>query len=95
MDASRDFYFYYLRTTSAGGGGGGGKGGAARLFFFPPVQQTTSGIGHRVNYVVFFGLATNALNVRNNLSTRVSFMDWLDTPSLFYGLNAYLVDRCV
>ena len=40
---------------------------AARLFLFLffPVQQTTSGIGHRVKYgVVFFGLATNALNVR-------------------------------
>ena len=31
-----------------------------------PVQQTTSGTGHRVNKVVFFGLATNTLNVRNN-----------------------------
>ena len=29
-----------------------------------PVQQTTSGIGHRVNS--FFGLATNTPNVRNN-----------------------------
>ena len=47
-------------------GGGGGEGCAARLFFFffpcsadherdwPPCK------------VVFFGLATNALNVRNN-----------------------------
>ena len=37
-------------------------------FFFCslfPVQQATSGIGHRVN-VVFFGLATNTLKVRNN-----------------------------
>ena len=37
-----------------------------------PVQQTTSGIGHRVNkvgtIVVFFGLATNTLNVKNNNS---------------------------
>ena len=31
-----------------------------------PVQQTTSGIGHRVIKVVFFGFATNALKVRNN-----------------------------
>ena len=31
-----------------------------------PVQQTTSGIGHRVIRVVFFGLASDALNVRNN-----------------------------
>ena len=34
-----------------------------------PVQQTTSGIGHRVKYlVVFFGLATKRLNVRSNNS---------------------------
>ena len=34
---------------------------------FVPVQQTTrGGIGHRVIKLVFFGLATNALNVRNN-----------------------------
>ena len=51
------------RAARRGGAGGGGEG-AAILFFFP-VQQTTSGIGHRVK-VVFFGLATNALNVRNN-----------------------------
>ena len=45
------------------------RGGALPdfFFFFSPVQRTTSGIGHRVKYlVVFFGLATNALNVRNN-----------------------------
>ena len=38
-------------------------------FFFCslfPVQQTTSGIGHRVSKVVFLGLATDTLNVRNN-----------------------------
>ena len=37
-------------------------------FFFCylfPVQQTTSGIGHPCK-VVFFGLATNTLNVRND-----------------------------
>ena len=42
-------------------------GGMLPDFFFcslSPVQQTTSGIGHRVNY--FFGLASNTLNVRNN-----------------------------
>ena len=71
MDAPRDFflfliysfiYFFSERAARAGGGGGS----AARLFFFffpcsadherdwPPCK------------VVFFGLATNALNVRNN-----------------------------
>ena len=49
--------------------GGGGRALPDFFFFlFFPDQQTTSGIGHRVNEVVFFGLATNALNVRNNSS---------------------------
>ena len=57
--------FFFLRTSSARGGGGGG--GAARLFlflFFPCSAD------HERDWppckVVFFGLATNALNVRNN-----------------------------
>ena len=45
--------------------GGAGVGCQPFFFLFSPVQQTTSGIGHRVKYF-FFGLATNALNVRNN-----------------------------
>ena len=59
------FYFliFFLRTSSARGGGGGG---AARLFsFFFPCSAD-----HERDWppckVVFFGLATNALNVRNN-----------------------------
>ena len=52
---------YYMLIHTARGRGGG----ALPNFFFS-VQQTTSGIGHRVNKVVFFGLATNTLNVRNN-----------------------------
>ena len=49
-----------------------GGGGILPDFFFcslfPAVQQTTSsGIGHRVKYLVaFFGLATNTLNATNN-----------------------------
>ena len=54
----------FIFSERATRGGGGGRGGAARHFFFFPVQQTTSGIGHRVKW--FFGLATNALNVRSN-----------------------------
>ena len=38
-----------------------------------PVQQTTSGIGHRVKYRRFFGLATNTLNVRSKVP--VSILD--------------------
>ena len=56
-------------TGGGGGGGGEGRGGGAALpgfFFFSffSVQQTTSEIGHCVK--CFFGLATNALSVRNN-----------------------------
>ena len=50
------------------------------LFLFFPVQQTTSGIGHRVNKVGFFRLATNALNVRNN---KVLYLQPLIPPKRF------------
>ena len=57
------FFFFFLRTSSARARAGGG-GGAARLFFFPCSAD------HERDWppckVVFFGLATNALNVRNN-----------------------------
>ena len=68
VDAPRDFFVFFCfvfseRAARAGGGAGGGAGGAARHFLpcsadherdWPPCK------------VVFFGLATNALNVRNN-----------------------------
>ena len=46
-------YFTYMHTSFF-------------LILFSPIQQTTSGISHRVikYLVVFFRLATNALNVR-------------------------------
>ena len=60
MDASRDFIFSERAARGEGGGGG-----AARLFFFSPCSAD-----HERDWspckVVFFGLATNALNVRNN-----------------------------
>ena len=60
------FFFFFFSERAARRGGGGALPDFFFLLFFP-VQQTTSGIGHRVKYlVVFFGLATNALNVRNN-----------------------------
>ena len=71
MDAPRDFlfsiflFFYFLSERAARARGGGG--GAARLFFssFFPCSAD-----HERDWppckVVFFGLATNALNVRNN-----------------------------
>ena len=49
-------------------GGGGGGEGAARLFFFFFLFPCSA--DHERDWtrckVVFFGLATNALNVRNN-----------------------------
>ena len=64
------FYFFISPNEQHGGGEGGAL---PDFFFFFPVQQTTSGIGHRVKYlVVFFGLATNALNVRNNNNNNVA-----------------------
>ena len=63
------FIFIFLRTSSVGGGGGEG---GCQIFFCFPVQQTTSGIGHRGEYqVVFFGLATNTLNARNNNNNNI------------------------
>ena len=65
VDAPRDFYFIFLRTSSARGVGRGE--GVARLFllFFFPCSAD-----HERDWplckVVFFGLATNALNVRND-----------------------------
>ena len=56
----------FPRTSSARGGGGEG-GGAARLFLF---SFFTCSADHERDWppckVVFFELATNALNVRNN-----------------------------
>ena len=74
MDASRDFYFFYFSPNEqrgagrAGGGGGGGGEGALPDFFiiFFPCSAD-----HERDWppckVVFFGLATNAPNVRNNI----------------------------
>ena len=70
MDAPRDFliiflfFYFFLRTSSARGGGGGG-GALPDFFFFFPCSAD-----HERDWppckVVFFGLATNALKVRNN-----------------------------
>ena len=58
VDAPRDFfYFIFLRTSSAR---------AARLFFFFPCSADHERDWLSSCKVVFFGLATNALNVRNN-----------------------------
>ena len=64
------FYFFYFFSERAARGGGGGEGGGTLpdfffFFFFFPCSAD-----HERDWppckVVFFGLATNALNVRNN-----------------------------
>ena len=66
MDASRDFILFFSPNEHLGwGGGGGGEGEALPdFFFFFPCSAD-----HERDWppceVVFFGLATNALNVRN------------------------------
>ena len=56
------FFFFFSERAARVGVGGGGR--CQIYLFILPVQHTTSRIGHRVKYF-FFGLATNALNVRN------------------------------
>ena len=62
----RVIFFFFLRTSSARGGGGGG--GRCQTFFFLSFFPCSA--DHERDWppckVVFFGLATNALNVRNN-----------------------------
>ena len=64
------FIFSERAAQGGGGGGGGGSGGGGCrtffFFFFFPVQQTDYERDWPPCKVVFFGLATNALNVRNS-----------------------------
>ena len=57
-------FLFFLRTSSARGGGGGVRCQTFSFSFFPCSAD------HERDWppckVVFFGLATNALNVRNN-----------------------------
>ena len=74
-------------------GGGGGGVYCHNCFFCSlfPVQQTTSGIGHRVNKVVFFALATNMLNARNNcMAINVSVEIARRTRACWMRIRRYL-----
>ena len=58
------FMLFSLRTSNVGGGGGALPN---LLFYFVSCSADHERIGHRVKYqVVFLGLATNTLIVRNN-----------------------------
>ena len=57
------FFYIFLRTSSARGGGGGAL--PDFFFFFFPCSADQEWDWPPCK-VVFFGLATNALNVRNN-----------------------------
>ena len=63
------FFFFFSLNEQCGGWGGGG-GGAARLFILFSFPCSAD---HERDWppckVVFFGLATNTLNVRNNTNT--------------------------
>ena len=65
MDAPRDFLYFFSPNEQRAGGGGGGVALPNFFFFFFPCSAD-----HERDWppckVVFFGLATNALNVRNN-----------------------------
>ena len=77
------FYFFLFSPNEQRAGGGGGA--LPDVFFFPPGSAD-----HKRDWppckkyqVVFFGLATNALNVRNNNSGFVFFI-------ILYIKNPYL-----
>ena len=64
VDATRDFIYF---SSNEQGGGVGGGGYAARLFLLFSFPYSAD---HERDWppckVVFFGLTTNTLNVRNN-----------------------------
>ena len=69
VDASRDFYlFIYFSPNEQRARAGGGGGGCQTFFFllFFPCSADHERDWPPCKKVVFFGLATNALNVRNN-----------------------------
>ena len=69
MDASRDFYFYFHPNEQREGG----EGALPDFFFF-----FSCSADHERDWppckVVFFGLATNALNVRNNNNDNKNYL---------------------
>ena len=82
MDAPRDFLIFYFfififspNEQRARGGGGGGALPDFFFFFFPCLAD------HERDWppckVVFFGLATNALNVRNNNNNTIDQQEML------------------
>ena len=89
VDASRDFLFFSDRAARAGGGGGGGRFQTFSFSFFPCSAD------HERDWppckVVVFGLATNALNVRNN----IVYFVW-DSASEFgvMGFTSFLGFSC-
>ena len=67
------FFLFFSERAARGGGRGGG---AARLFF---LFSFSCSADHERDWpsckVVFFGLATNALNVRNNNNNTLVTLD--------------------
>ena len=71
MDAPRDFLDFYFFSERAARAGAGGVRCQTFFFFFFPCSAD-----HERDWppckVVFFGLATNALNVRNNNNNKAT-----------------------
>ena len=99
MDAPRDFLFIFLffyffiflsERAARGGGEGGGGGSALPDFFFSFFPCSAD---HERDWppckVVFFGLATNALNVRNNKKQQQTLPD--DTCVAIPTVNPWVV----
>ena len=104
MDASRVFFCFFSPNEQRGGGGraggGGGWGGergggggaaAAGLFFFSFFFPCSA--NHERDWprckVVFFGLATHALNVRNNNDNNNNSLGIF----IFYSCSYFLVRK--
>ena len=74
VDAPRDFFLFFLFSPNEQRAGGGGGRGALPDFLFYFIFSPCSA-DHERDWppckVVFFGLATTALNVRNNNAQKV------------------------
>ena len=77
---------YVLRTSSARGGGG--RCQTFYFLFFSLFSRPRAGLATGPCKVVFFGLATNALNVRNNnnnnLQLPMNYMGGLELQRAYY-----------
>ena len=83
----RDFFIFLFSPNEQRAGGGGGA--LPDFFFFPPCSAD-----HERDWppckVVFFGLATNALNMRNNNNNNNIQRIVFATVTTNYGDTTYI-----